>query len=136
MDELGDRRGLMPLGDILKQAVPTATRQQLDLLTPLKPFSRVQHRLLESKPETDDDLCFQHTIFCQTGLPYRDPGKDVRRWERRQGSASVLITAGEAQNPQTHEWVWVGLPWGAKATPDSIPPKCRSAPTQLTRNPN
>jgi hypothetical protein len=38
----------------------------------------VQHRLIEAAAsivENDkSELCFQHTVFCQTGLPYRDPG--------------------------------------------------------------
>jgi hypothetical protein len=38
----------------------------------------VQHRLIEAAAsivENDEsELCFQHTVFCQTGLPYRDPG--------------------------------------------------------------
>ena len=37
-------------------------------------LSRVQRRLIEPRPE-EDDLVFQHSVFCQTGLPYRDPGR-------------------------------------------------------------
>jgi hypothetical protein len=25
-----------------------------------------------------DSILYQHTVFCQTGLPYRDPGHDAR----------------------------------------------------------
>ena len=61
------------------------------------------------------DVTFQHSIFCQTSLPYRDPGPDVRRWERQQGATALLINAGEARDTETGEWVKVGLPWGPKA---------------------
>src|SRR6202035_139048 len=30
-------------------------------------------------------VTFQHSILCQTSLPYRDPGDDVRTWERLNG---------------------------------------------------
>jgi hypothetical protein len=45
-------------------------------------LSRVHRRLIEPI-ETDQDnearLSFQHTVFCQTGLPYRNPGDDAGR---------------------------------------------------------
>ena len=83
---------------------------------PAAKLSHVQKRLVEAAaaPPTEPDLCFQHTVFCQTSLPYRDPGDDVRRWEREQGAVSLLMVAGEAKNPVTGKWVPVGLPWGPK----------------------
>src|SRR6185437_9501245 len=54
------------------------------------------------------------TVFCQTYLPYRDPGDDVREWYRAQGTTSLLIEAGRVFNPSTCEWQRVGLPWGTK----------------------
>ena len=83
-----------------------------------KPPSRVQNRLLEAAARLDEldnqTLCFQHSVFCQVGLPYRDPGDGVTRWQRDQGEASLLVTAGEARNPATGKWVQIGLPWGSK----------------------
>jgi replication initiator protein len=76
-------------------------------------LSRVQRRLIEPRPE-EDDLVFQHSVFCQTGLPYRDPGEGVRLWERRQGAASIRILAGEVADPKTQRFIEVGLPWGPK----------------------
>ena len=80
-------------------------------------MSRVHRRLIEPI-ETDQDnearLAFQHTVFCQTGLPYRNPGDDVREWQREQGAVSLLVKAGEARNRITHQWVQLGLPWGTK----------------------
>src|SRR4051794_27422848 len=84
----------------------------------INPNSRVYHRLI--KPMGDDEadgkqrLAFQHTVFCQTGLPYRNPGDDVRQWQREQGSVSPLVKAGEVKHPKTGEWVELGLPWGTK----------------------
>jgi hypothetical protein len=80
--------------------------------------SRVHRRLIEPIELTEQDneprLSFQHTIFCQTGLPYRNPGDDRRLWERRQGAALLRVHAGEVANPATRNMVEVGLPWGAK----------------------
>lgn len=67
--------------------------------------------LMHGEPE----VAFQHSILCQTSLPYRDPGPDVRRWEREQGHVALLINAGEARDPETGDWVKIGLPWGPKA---------------------
>ena len=65
--------------------------------------------------EAPDEIAYQHSILCQTALPYRDPGGDVRDWQREQGNASLLLSAGQARDNETGEWVKVGLPWGPKA---------------------
>lgn len=78
----------------------------------------IRDRLIETAGllgSDDPDVTFQHSILCQTSLPYRDPGPTVRRWERQQGTAALLINAGEARNKETGEWVQLGLPWGPKA---------------------
>lgn len=80
-------------------------------------LSRVHRRLIEPiETEQDDDprLAFQHTVFCQTSLPYRNPGDEIREWQREQGTVSLLVKAGEAKNPSTRQWVRLGLPWGTK----------------------
>jgi hypothetical protein len=59
-------------------------------------------------------LAFQHSVFCQTGLPYRNPGVGVREWERVNGGARLKILAGEALDPGRDEWVPLGLPYGPK----------------------
>ena len=84
--------GLMPLGDILNQAIPKPQRSKFEAAgKALKPLSRVQNRLLEPCPEHQSNICFQHSILCQTGLPYRDPSPKVRLWERRQGNVRLRI---------------------------------------------
>ena len=102
------------LGDLLTKlpAVKEAEKRA-------KPPTLIQRRLIESSAtiadaSTDPELCFQHTVFCQTGLPYRDPGDAVRLWERTQGQASLLIQAGLAAHPETRQWVQLGLPFGPK----------------------
>ncbi len=62
-------------------------------------------------PET---ILFQHTVFCQTGMPYRNPGEDVRSWERINGAATLKIIAGEAMHPELCRFVPIGLPFGPK----------------------
>ena len=54
----------------------------------------IQDRIIETAgllAESDEKqpVTFQHSILCQTSLPYRDPGPDVRRWERRQGDGGA-----------------------------------------------
>jgi hypothetical protein len=114
--------GPLPLGDILNQATARSGKSPLSQLLaqvdastkPIKPLTRVQNRLLEPCPEHDREICFQHSVLCQTGLPYRDPGDDVRLWKRKQGIAALEIEAGRIPDPATGEHVNIGLPWGAK----------------------
>jgi replication initiator protein len=81
-------------------------------------LTRHQERLIEASgvirgapPERID---FLHTIQCQCGIPYRNPGSDVREWDRKQGSALLRIEAGSAIDPRTGEFVKLGLPYGEK----------------------
>jgi hypothetical protein len=78
----------------------------------------IKDRLVETSglmAEAPDEIAYQHSILCQTALPYRDPGADVRDWHREQGNASLLLSAGQALDVETGAWVKVGLPWGPKA---------------------
>jgi hypothetical protein len=111
--------GLLPLGDILKQASAPGGKGVLSKLhteiqAAAKPLTRVQNRLLEPCPEHDGEICFQHSVLCQTGLPYRNPGEDIRHWQRTQGNAMLVVQAGEVLQPQTGTTIEVGLPWGPK----------------------
>ena len=36
---------------------------------------------VSNDPET---IFFQHTVFCQTGMPYRNPGEDLVPWKALQ----------------------------------------------------
>ena len=73
-----------------------------DLFGKLTP---VQRRRLRSSIDIHDSsverIAYQHTVFCQTCLPYRDPGDEVRLWEREQGRVSLLgIEGGPGQKPR------------------------------------
>lgn len=58
---------------------------------------------------------FQHSVLCQTFLPYRNPGSDLRIWQQRQGDVSLAVQASEAYNPKSKQFEFVGLPYGSKA---------------------
>ncbi len=77
-----------------------------------------QERLLDAstaiRAEPPDRVDFLHTIQCQCGIPYKNPGDDVREWDRKQGKASLRIEAGSAIDPRTREFVKLGLPYGEK----------------------
>lgn len=87
--------------------------------SPRKPFSRTVRRLVEASGSIATDPAepgtFHHSVLCQTSMPYRDPGPDVRRWDRKQGNAVLEIDAGRALDPRKGEFVDLALPSGAKA---------------------
>jgi len=78
---------------------------------------RRRKRLLDASEATTHEpeaVAFQHSILAQTGLPYRNPGDDVREWERSNGQAALKILAGEAFHPELCRFVPLGLPYGPK----------------------
>jgi hypothetical protein len=74
------------------------------------------YNLIDAHPKPDElpSVLFQHTVFCQTGLPYRDPGPELRLWQRSQGAAHLEIQAGRAFHPGEGAFIDVGLPFGPK----------------------
>jgi len=96
-------KGLTRLGDLL----PKVMRPEL------KPLTSIQERLVMMPHEEDPDVLYQHSVLCQTCMPYRDPG-DVKIWQRRNGLVSLHIQAGSAYDASHDNWVAVGLPHGAK----------------------
>jgi hypothetical protein len=82
-------------------------------------ISPIKRRLVDAYAtllaDPPDDIGYQHTLLCQTSLPYRQPPPDVRRWERRNGKAILEIEAGRAYNPKEDRLIDVPLPYGAKA---------------------
>jgi hypothetical protein len=111
MTEAENNNPQLSLGEIITDLPAVRAARKIN------PKSRVYQRLITPIEDEADDkqrLAFQHTVFCQTGLPYRNPGDELREWKRRQGAVSLLIEAGQAQHPKTGEWVKLGLPWGTK----------------------
>ena len=80
----------------------------------------IKRRMIESSVEilgqpVPDDFLYQHTLFCQTVLPYRDPGPNVRTWERAQGNIKLFLKAGEVYDRTSRTMQPVGLPFGPAA---------------------
>jgi Plasmid encoded RepA protein len=100
----------MSLGGIVTNLPAVRAAKRVNTL------SRVHRRLIEPSELTEqgNELAFQHTVFCQTSLPYRNPGEEVRLWQRRQGTILLEMQAGRVANPATRDLMEVGLPWGAK----------------------
>src|SRR3954471_5058615 len=81
-------------------------------------LSRKQQQLLDTsvsiRQTPPDRIDFLHSIQCQCGIPYKNPGDGVLEWDRRQGNASLRIEAGSAIDPRTGDFVRLGLPYGEK----------------------
>lgn len=92
-------------------------RSIADSLPKIAPPSQAKLRVIQAAVSIRDDqpssIVYQHSVLCQTCLPYRDPGDDVRTWDRQNGRVALRIRAGEAHHPE-QGWVEVGLPFGPK----------------------
>lgn len=103
--------GLTPIGDILTKQV----------MRQIKGPSAIEKRLIDGavmdieNPDAPRDILYQHTVLCQTCLPFRDPGDEARTWERLNGLVHLKVLAGEAMHPEKGRLVPVGLPFGPKA---------------------
>lgn len=99
-----------------------------------EPMSRVQKRLVNSCTAIDIDLpkliTYQHSIFCQVSLPYRNPGDNVKIWHRKQGKACLSIYAGCLLNQTTNKLIQYGLPFGTKARLILLFLNCEALKTQ------
>jgi hypothetical protein len=77
-----------------------------------------QEKLIEAsdliRSEPPGRIDFLHTVQCQCGIPYKNPGDSVREWDRTQGNAVLRIEAGSALDPVTEQFVKLGLPYGEK----------------------
>lgn len=74
-------------------------------------------RLLHYAEICDGDpesILFQHSVLCQTCLPYRNPGDDVTFWERVNGFVHLEVTTRGAWDRKTKTRIPVGLPYGPK----------------------
>lgn len=82
-----------------------------------KPLTPIQERLLSLPLPADDEdaaILYQHSVLCQTCMPYRDPGDETRVWQRSNGVVSLRIQAGNAYDATRDAWLDVGLPHGPK----------------------
>lgn len=92
---------LRPIGDILSSKFPRLTAPQKRLFEPID-------------PDTDPQIIYQHSVLCHTGLPYRNPGDERRRWCAQNGFVTLEIEAGRAYDHRLGGFVDVGLPFGPK----------------------
>jgi replication initiator protein len=87
----------------------------------IKGPSPIQQRLIDgaqfdaANPDAPRELLYQHTVLCQTCLPFRDPGDEIRTWERLNGNIHLEVNAGKAMHPEKGRLVPLGLPFGPKA---------------------
>lgn len=108
-------QGLLPIGEIVTPELVRKIKRRGAGPTPIQ--QRLINAAAFSVEQPDlQTLLYQHTVFCQTSLPYRDPGNEARTWERRNGDVQLKVLAGEAMHPDKGEFIQVGLPFG---------PKCR-----------
>ncbi len=84
-------------------------------LTPVESRLLKTHVDIIKQKSTIQNAIFQHSVLCQTFMPYRNPGKNVRVWSQQQGNVSLAIQGSEIMNPKTREYEFSGLPYGPKA---------------------
>ena len=81
-------------------------------------LTRHQKKLVEAsaliQAERPERIDFLHTVQCQCGIPYNNPGDDVRVWDRSQGGAALRIEAGSVFDLAANAFIEVGLPYGEK----------------------
>jgi len=109
----GQGRGIRTGGDL----AAVGSFLPPELLRKIKGPTPIQARLIEAAAEEQGQgfPVYMHSVFCQTSLPYRDPGDECREWERTNGRVSLEIVAGKAMSPETAKFVQLGLPFGTKA---------------------
>ena len=99
-----DSKGLQSIGQIMREDPR------------FKPPSRVQLRMIEHAADIHTlsplDISYQHTLFCQTVMPYRRQSNRI--WEHRNGRAVLRVEAGSAYHPDENRYVDLPLPFGPK----------------------
>ncbi len=96
-----------------REAAKAKAEGRAATITPIK--RRMVESSVQIMGQPADEFLFQHTLFCQTVLPYRDPGPHVRAWERAQGDTRLYLEAGRIYDQNTDSPKPVGLPFGPAA---------------------
>jgi hypothetical protein len=99
------RSGPRPIGDLVPASLQRSRTPVRDRLLG-DPF------LVDT--DNDNTILYQHSVLCQTSLPFRDPGEEVRLWSRKNGRVRLEIQAGRAFDGARDDFIDVGLPFGAK----------------------
>lgn len=92
----------------MRRTAPPANRRPGYLI------QRLVDAAAEPLPIDTRNIVFQHTVLCQTVMPYRDPGSQTRAWSRSQGGICLEIEAGKAFDRRAGGFVELGLPYGPK----------------------
>jgi hypothetical protein len=97
--------GLRPVGELMPVSLQRSH-------TPVR--DRLLGDPLLVSADNDNAILYQHSVLCQTSMPFRDPGEEVRLWSRKNGRVRLEIQAGRAFNGVLDDFIDVGLPFGAK----------------------
>jgi hypothetical protein len=106
MRKIRDDSGLVRAGELFAEmgiSIPIPTRKNMRLI---EAAEDIQNNPVE-------DITYQHTVLCQTSLPYRSTVE--RTWERRNGKVILFMEAGSALDPVKERYVELPLPFGPKA---------------------
>ena len=94
----------------MRRRLKNPTEQDVPSSTP------ITDRLIRTGAEISlgevDGITYQHTVLCQTAMPYRK--LQDRTWDRRNGRVRLRVVAGEALDPRTEEYVEMPLPYGSR----------------------
>ena len=72
------------MGNDDKATQPAGLQPIQELLPALKAPKTVRTRLFDLPSEDNDSaIVYQHSVLCQTCMPYRDPGVEVRTWDHQ-----------------------------------------------------
>jgi hypothetical protein len=88
----------------------------LSIAKAAKKEREIRLRRLDVLPFEEDSqsILYQHSVLCQTCLPFRNPGDEVRLWSRRNGQVKLELQAGRAFDSRIDDFADVGLPFGPK----------------------
>lgn len=101
-------KGMQSIGEIMRKGPAH-----------LRPPTPTKMRMVDAAVSIQDhqpdnkEIAYQHTVFCQTALPYRQT-KD-RVLERTNGQVSLRVEAGTALHPESRKWIDLPLPFGTKS---------------------
>ena len=123
-------RSMVGIGNQPAKARPMTSDSVLQL-TPHK------QRLLEAstaiRGTPPDRIDFLHTVQCQCGIPYKNPGDDVLEWDRKQGNASLAHRGRIGHRPQYRRIQEAGLALWRKTPPGADSPGHRGRPHRQRR---
>ncbi len=103
--------GMLPMAIRHRKVTPMLGDSALQLTPHKRRLIDAATAILTDPPDRID---FLHTVQCQCGIPYKNPGDDVLIWDRKQGNASLRLEAGSAIDPHTGNFKQLGLPYGEK----------------------